>query len=158
MSEPTRIKADIIPFSLEYASLVRSWIDSEETYFNVCRGKEFPPPDEIVETWQRQGVSSYLLVSENKPIAYGELWRRPLEMAMEICHVIVDPYKRSRGYGTKILTLLYDRAAQQPDLAKVVINLYSDDEIALGCYLKAGFSLAGTSNYTVGLKMLRMVK
>jgi ribosomal protein S18 acetylase RimI-like enzyme len=156
--EPTRIKADIVPYSAEYSSLVRSWIESPETYKNVCRGQEFPPPEDIVDSWQRQGVSSFTLFSQRRPVAYGELWPRPLEMAVEIAHLLVDPYKRSQGYGSKMLELLYQRAAQRRGVAKVVLNLYGDDEVALGCYLKAGFELVGTSSYTVGLRMVRMVR
>jgi hypothetical protein len=43
-------------------------------------------------------------------------------------------------------------------VAKVILNFFSDDEVALGCYLKAGFELVSTTNYAVGLRMERMVK
>ncbi len=155
--EPARAKADIIPYSAEYSGQVRSWIESEETYRDVCRGQEFPPPDDIIDSWQRSGMASHLLFSRSKPVAYGELWERPLEMAVEIAHLIVDPFKRTCGYGVKMLELLYQRAAHRENVAKVVLNLYGENEIALGCYLKAGFEIVGTSSYTVGLRMVRMV-
>jgi ribosomal protein S18 acetylase RimI-like enzyme len=91
-------------------------------------------------------------------VAYGELWEKPLETAIEIAHLIVGPYKRSRGFGTKLLKLLYERAAQRPNVVKVILNLFNSDEIALGCYLKAGFELVGITNYAAGLRMVRMVK
>jgi len=158
MSEYTRVKADIIPYTAEYSRVVFSWIDSEETYINVCRGTQFPPSDDLVDSWQREGVSSYLLFASGKPVAYAELWSRPLELAIEIAHLIVAPYQRSRGYGTKMLELLYHRAAQKPNITKVILNFFSGDEIALGCYLKAGFELVSTTRYTTGLRMERMVK
>lgn len=158
MSEPTRVKADIVPYTPEYAGLVRSWIDSNETYHDLCRGLDFPPPEDIIDSWQHSGVSSYLLFSQRKPVAYGELWKRPLEMAVEITHLIVEPVNRSRGYGTKMLELLYERAAQRSSVAKVILNLYGENEVALGCYLKAGFKLVGVSSHTVGLRMIRMVR
>lgn len=157
MTERTRVKADIVPFSLEYAQVVRSWIDTEETYKNVCRGKDFPPPDDLVESWQRDSVSSYILLWNRKPVAYGELFNRPLEMAVEITHLIVDRFQRSEGYGVKMLDLLYNRAAGRPNVAKVVLNMYGDCEVTLGCYLKAGFIIEATSSYTVGFRMARMV-
>lgn len=157
MIERTQAKADIVPFSLEYAQVVRSWIDSEETYKNLCRGKDYPPSEDIVESWQRDSVSSFLLLSHRKPVAYGELFNRPLEMAVEITHLIVDTSKRSEGYGVKMLELLYSRAAGRANVAKVVLNLYGDCEITLGCYLKAGFIIEATSSYTVGFRLARMV-
>lgn len=157
MIERTQAKADIVPFTLEYAQVVRSWIDSEETYSNLCRGKDYPPHDDIVESWQRDSVSSYILLSQRKPVAYGELFNRPLEMAVEITHLIVDNSKRSEGYGVKMLNLLYNRATTRANVAKVVLNLYGDCEITLGCYLKAGFIIEATSSYTVGFRLARMV-
>ncbi len=158
MTGPISIKADIIPYADEYAQVVRSWIDSEETLFNVCRGKEFPPAEDIVEGWQREDVTSFMLLADRKPVAYGELWSRPNERAIEISHLIVDPIKRSRGFGTKMIELLYQRASEKRGTVKVVINLYGENEEALGCYLKAGFELLGTTTHTVGLRMVKLVK
>ena len=158
MSDSTRVKVALVPYSAEYSGMVRSWIDSEETFFFVCRGKDFPPQDDIVESWQRKDVSSFLLYSNNKPVAYGELWDRRLERAVEIAHLIVDPYQRSRGFGTKMVELLYQRAATRPGVTKIMVNLYNDSEAALGCYLKAGFELVSTATYTMGLKLVRLVK
>ena len=111
MTEPTSAKADIVPYTGEFASVVRSWIDSEETLYFLCRGREFPPAEDLVDSWQRPDVTSFLLFAERKPVAYGELWPRPAERAVEIAHLIVDPYKRSLGFGTKLLQLLYQQAA-----------------------------------------------
>ncbi len=158
MNQPTRVKADIVPYTAEYSRVVLSWIDSEETYRNLCRGTEFPPADDLVDSWQRDGVTSYLLFASGKSVAYGELWERPLELAVEIAHLIVAPFKRSQGYGTKMLELLYQRAAQRQNVAKVILNFSSGDEVALGCYLKAGFELVSTTDYAAGLRMERVVK
>lgn len=157
MDDSTRVKADLIPYSDEYARDVRSWIECEETYKAVCRGNDFPPPDDIVRSWQRQGVSSYILLSDRKPIAYGELWARPLEMAVEINHVLVSPYERDKGYGVKTLELLYNRVSRK-GVAKVLINLWDENEAALSCYLKAGFELLGTAKLGTGLRLVRMIQ
>ena len=158
MDDSTQIKADLIPYAAEYSGIVRSWIESEETYRMVCRGINFPPPDDIVDSWQRKGVSSYLLISDRKPVAYGELWDRRTENAIELAHIIVETYQRSRGYGTKLLRLLYNRAESRPGVSRVLINLYHDSSEVLGCYLKAGFELAGTATHIEGLKLVRPVK
>jgi len=158
VDEYTRVKADLVPYQAEYSRVVLSWIDSEETYRKLCRSTGFPPPDDLIDSWQREGMSSYLLFSEGKPVAYGELWEKPMERAMEIVHLLVDSYQRSRGFGTKMLELLCQRAAQRPHVVKVILNLVDGDEVALGCYLKAGFELVGTMTTAAGLRMVRMLK
>ena len=158
MSESIQVKADIIGYTCEYSSTVRSWIESEETYHSLCRARGFPPPENVVETWQRPGVSSYLLLSDRKPVAYGELWDKPQSMAVEVAHLLVDPARRSLGYGTKMLQLLFDRAAGRRGVSQVLINLFGGTEEALNCYLKAGFELTGTSPHAEGLKMVRIVE
>ena len=158
MSNPASVKGDLIPYSAEYSQTVRSWIDSEETHQNVCRGTGFPPPGEIIDSWQREGVQSFLLVAGNKPVGYAELWNRSAEMAIEIAHLIVDPRHRSEGFGTRMLELLYERAAQRKNTARVMISLYGESTEALGCYLKAGFELVSTTTYTTGLKLVRLVE
>ena len=158
MSKPTRVKADLVPYTQEYSGVVRSWIDTPEAYQLVCRGINFPPPDDVVDGWQRKGVNSYLLSSNNTPVAYGELWDRRIEQAVEIAHLIVDQYRRSTGYGTKLLQLLYERAAERPAVARVLINLYHHSPEVLGCCLKAGFELLGTATHVEGLKMMRLVR
>lgn len=158
MSGSSHPKADIVPFTAQYSEKVRSWIDSEETLFDVCRGKEFPPANDIVDTWQRKDVNSYLMVSAGKPIAYAELWSRPNEMAVEIAHLIVDPVRRGEGYGSLMVRLLYEQGSARNDVAKVIINLYNENPVALSCFLKAGFELVGTTAHTQGLRILRMVR
>lgn len=157
MSEPTHIKADLVPFSDEYIETVRSWIDDEETYLHVCRGKEFPPPENVVKSWQRSGVTSYLLFSGGKPVAYGELWNRPNDLAKEIGHLLVAPSHRYQGFGTKLLELLINRAATRSDVAKVIARLFHEDEIILSSLMKAGFEISGTNTYTDGLRLVKMI-
>jgi ribosomal protein S18 acetylase RimI-like enzyme len=158
MDDHIQVKADLVPYTSEYAGVVRSWIESEETYQLVCRGINFPPPDDVVESWQRQGVKSYLLISNRKPIAYCELWERKAEQAVEVAHVIVDTYQRSRGFGVKLLQLVYNRAAQTPGVLRVLVNLYHDDSEILGCFLKAGFEISGTATHVEGLRLVRVVE
>ena len=158
MSDPTGVKADLIPYSTEYRRDVHSWLDSPETLRAVCRGKEFPPPEDVVDGWHRKGVAPFIMLSANKPVAYGELWNRPLELALEVSHLLVAPAYRGKGYGTKMLELLVARAETRRDIAKVMINLFDDDEVALGCYLKAGFEVLGMSKFTTGIRLVKLIK
>ncbi|MDZ4724071.1 MAG: GNAT family N-acetyltransferase [candidate division Zixibacteria bacterium] len=158
MTDSLQIKADIIPYAPTYSALVRTWLNSEKVLLDVCRSNEFPPPEDLVDSWQRSDVIAYLLSAKGEPVAYGELWPRPAEFAVEIAHLLVDPKRRSHGYGTRLLELLFSRLTGRPGVNKAIINLYSDNERALGCYLKAGFELLGTTKHIVGLRMIRLVR
>ncbi|RME23454.1 MAG: GNAT family N-acetyltransferase [Candidatus Zixiibacteriota bacterium] len=158
MNQPVRRKTDLVPYTAEYSRVVRSWIDSEETYYHLCRGPSFPPPEDIVDSWQRNNVMSYLLYAGSKPIGYGELWARPAEQAVEIAHLLIDPYERGKGYGTRLVERLYDRAGERPGVARVLINLFSDSREALGCYVNAGFQIIGTTKHIPGLRMMRLAR
>ncbi len=61
------------------------------------------------------------------------------------------------GYGTKLIDLLFNRAASRPGIAKVIIKLFQENPIALGCFMKAGFEITGTTSYTTGLRMIKNV-
>ena len=153
VNESTPAKADLVPFTGEFSGRVTSWIDSEETYCNMTGKQEYPPPENVVASWQRVDIKAYLLMAHGQPVAYGEIWDRPVELAAEIGHLIVDPAKRGRGYGTKMLNLLSMRAAHNARVSKVVLNFHEGDETVLGCYLKAGFQLVGRGRGGHGLRM-----
>ena len=157
MSSTPNAKADIVPYTKDYSATVRQWIDSAEVLRDVCRGKNFPPPQDIVDTWQRKEVSSYLLMASGKPVAYAELWNRANELAVEVAHLLVEPSKRGQGYGARMAQLLFEQGAARAEVAKVLAYLYSENPAALGCLLKAGFELAGTTTYTQGLRIIRIV-
>ena len=157
MTNKITTKADLVPYTEDFLTTVHSWIDSEETYQFVCRGKDFPPDSNIVKTWQRKGIHSYLLFADGKPIAYGELWERPNELAVELGHILVAPAKRDKGFGKKIIELLFNRAASRDDVAKVIVRLYHEDEIILRALVAEQFEISGTNTYTEGLRLVRMI-
>lgn len=156
--EPIEIKADLIPYADEYAETIHSWIESEETFKFVTRGVGYPPSNQIVKTWQREGMTSHVLLSNQKPIAYGELWDRPNELATEIAHLIVDPIHRGEGYGVKLIKLLYERVVTRGNVIKVTAVVHHENDLALSCFVKAGFELSGTTKFTKSIKMIRLVK
>lgn len=158
MADPTRARAELVPYAPEFASTVRSWIDSDETYHFVCRGSGFPPPEDVVDSWQRQGVNSYVLTADRQPVAYAELWDRANEQAVEIAHVLVAPFRRGEGFGTRMVKLLTGKVENRADISKLLAILYTDNETALACLLGAGFELVGTTNYAQGLRLVRIIR
>lgn len=157
MSEPTRVKADIVPYTAEYAATVQGWIDSEETFRALGGHEEYPPADDLVASWQTEQRTSHLLFSNNRPIAFAQLWDHPLEMAVEIEHLLVKPDMRNHGVGSRMLVLLYEFASRWRGLAKVIAHVPQDQPAALACCLKAGFSMEGMSSFKNSIRMLRLV-
>lgn len=155
MTEPTHAQADLVPFTGEYAPRVMLWVDSEETYRNLCGEMPYPPNEDLVETWQRPDVTSFLLFANHQPVAYAELWDVAIEKGVEVVHLVVDPARRGRGYGTLMLNLLAERAASRRGVRIAIVNFFHGDETVLGCYLKAGFELVGTQPVGDGLRMER---
>lgn len=154
----SQAKADIVGYTEENSLAVRSWINSEETWEALAPGREYPPPENVVESWQTTKVSSYLLMSANKIVAYGELCDKPQRLAVEISHLLVDPFERGKGFGTKMVELLYHRAARRPGVSQVLINLLGESQEELGCYVNAGFEIVGTTSHTTGLRLIRVVE
>ena len=157
MTDPTRVKADIVPYTPDYAATVRSWIDSEETFRAVCGQGEYPPPDDLIESWQTEQRTSHLLFSHSRPIAFAQLWDHPLEMAVEIEHLVVKPDMRNQGVGSRMLILLYEFSSRWRGLAKVIAHVPQDNPAALACCIKAGFSMEGMSSFKNSIRMLRLV-
>lgn len=158
MSDQSRVKADIVPYTADYARTVHSWIDSRETAANLELTVDYPPGDDVIETWQEENMVSYLLMSGAGPVAYGELWYRPAELAMQVRRLLVAPRYRDNGFGCKMLLLLCEIAGRRKEVAKVYLTVNWDNRTALGCYLKAGFTVAGTTHDKPGLYLTRLVE
>lgn len=151
-------RADLVPYAPQFSHQIRTWLDSPQTVSDVCRSETFPPDDDIVDSWQRSDVVSYVLFADSQPVAYGELWPRAPEFAVEIAHLLVNPALRRRGFGGRMIQLLFERLRERPGVNKAVINLYSENPNALGCFLKAGFELTGTHKHVIGLRLVRLVR
>lgn len=57
--------------------------------------------------------------------------------------VIVDADKRGAGYGQRVLKLALRYAFEITGAEKVQLNVFAENEIACGCYEKAGFAAKG---------------
>ena len=119
---------------------------------------QFPPPENVIESWQTDNVRSYVLMASGRIVAYAELHEKPQRMALEICHLLVDPARRGEGYGSAMLELLYRRAGQRKGVSQVLLTLLGPNRDILGCYTRAGFEIIGTTSHTPGLRMIRLVE
>ncbi len=157
MSALSRVQTYLAPYEPPYASVVRGWLDSLATVTAVCRSETWPVEEDIVDSWQRDNVTGWLLFDDRQARAYGELWPRPKESAIEIAHLLVDPALRRRGLGRELLRRLSARAEEDPSVDRVLINIYTDNEAALGLAMASGFELMGTNKYVEGLQLVKLL-
>jgi ribosomal protein S18 acetylase RimI-like enzyme len=101
-----------------------------------CSRAEHPFPAEVVVGWAAQpDVTAYLLVTDDEPVAYGEVWSDEAEGEAELARLIVAPVARGRGVGRALTAALVARARYDD----IFVRVRPDNAVALGTYRSAGF-------------------
>ncbi|MGW3943035.1 GNAT family N-acetyltransferase, partial [Streptomyces phaeochromogenes] len=91
---------DLLPFTAAHATTVATWPVSAAEVAMWCGRREFPVAGETVAAWQQDtDVTARLLVEDERPVAYGELWFDAEEDEVELARIIVAPEARGRGRG-----------------------------------------------------------
>jgi len=127
----------LIPFDPSSAPTVAGWASSADEASAWCARAEYPFPADVVAAWHEQpDVTAYLLVDEDdRPVAYGEVWSDDEEDEAELARLIVDPSRRSEGFGQRLVGELVRRAGYDDIFMRVVPTNHR----ALACYRRAGF-------------------
>ncbi|OKJ49597.1 hypothetical protein AMK27_36320 [Streptomyces sp. CB02009] len=126
-------------FTPEHAREVADWPLSAEESALWCGRRESPVAELTVIGWQRHSdVSAFLLVEEEKPLAYGELWFDEEESEVELARLIVAPEHRGRGMGRELARRLLAQAVGD-GADSVFLRVHPDNDRALKCWLSAGF-------------------
>ncbi|MEU6315063.1 GNAT family N-acetyltransferase [Streptomyces sp. NPDC047014] len=128
------------PALAAHASAVAGWPGSAREVALWCGLPEFPVSPETVTGWHREDdVRPYLLLDGGEPVGYGELWLDAEEDEVELARLIVAPGRRGRGIGRTLVGGLLARALETGH-AEVFLRVHPDNEVALRCYLGAGFA------------------
>lgn len=131
-------KSELVQFSAEYTDRVLSWPAAARElkwWFGLTGDPLSDRP--VFLKWQAEdGNSSYLLLENDVPVAYGELWLEPGEA--ELAHLMVDPARQRQGHGIRLVQELTALAARHPQ-TDVFLRVHPDNTIALGCYARAGY-------------------
>ncbi|MEU9958698.1 GNAT family N-acetyltransferase [Streptomyces sp. NPDC050982] len=134
---------DLLPFSASHATTVATWPVSATEVTMWCGRREFPMAGETVAAWQRDtDVTARLLVEDERPVAYGELWFDTEEDEVELARIIVAPESRGRGLGRVLVSRLLGEARGSGH-SDVFMRVHPDNARALRCYRGAGFVLVG---------------
>ncbi|MGA6224269.1 GNAT family N-acetyltransferase [Streptomyces umbrinus] len=134
---------DLLPFSTAHATTVATWPLSATEVAMWCGRGDFPVAAETVAAWQQDtDVSARLLVEDERPVAYGELWFDAEEDEVELARIIVAPEARGRGLGRVLVRGLLGEARNSGH-SDVFMRVHPDNDRALRCYRGAGFVPVG---------------
>ena len=126
-------------FESRSAPTVAGWAGSRHESMLWCSLPEVTA--ETVEGWScRNDVEAFVLREDGHVIAYGEIWVDADEREVELGHVIVDPERRSRGHGERLIDELIGQARRHYPL--IALRVHSRNEAAIRCYARAGFEPA----------------
>ncbi|MGI8691694.1 MAG: GNAT family N-acetyltransferase [Geodermatophilaceae bacterium] len=122
------------------AAIVAGWSRSAEEAVVWCSRAEHPFPADVVRGWWTEpDVEAWLLVSDEGPVGYGEIWLDEPEDEVELARLIVAPEARHRGVGKTMVAALLERVAQTGP-AQVFLRVRPDNEAAIRCYSAAGLT------------------
>jgi len=128
------------PYNIKDSETILSWAKDEKTFYQWTAGVlgEYP-----LSTVQFNAVSErmpFTAIDDNE-IAGFFIMRRPTESfdVLRFGFVIVDPGKRSQGYGKKMLQLGLIYAKEIFAAKKVTLGVFRNNKPAYFCYKSLGF-------------------
>jgi ribosomal protein S18 acetylase RimI-like enzyme len=140
------VEARLEPFDPPRAELILGWIRSPEEADAWATVADWPLEPEIFARWHADpDVRPYVFLADGEPAGYGELWLEPGEA--ELARIVVDPGRRGRGLGRRLVELLVAEAAGL-GLREIWLRVVPENAPALACYRSAGFVRASEDEET----------
>jgi RimJ/RimL family protein N-acetyltransferase len=135
------------------APVIFQWIRTEQELLHVSPSNNGPLTIEQIRDWVRPGGRGYVHthVSSDRPIAYGEIV--PLHDRLThrwLGHVIVDPARRGRGFGTEWTKRLIELAFADEQTINVSLVVFPENGAAISAYRRAGMSITGEETHRFG--------
>lgn len=129
-------------FDARAAPVIAGWSTDPEATMLWCSLPSVT--GDVVAGWSDAShVEAYVLCDDGAVVAYGELWVDTDENEVELAHVIVDPSRRGRGLGRRLVSGLVEQARRHyPVLA---MRVHSQNEVAIRAYEGAGFTRASAA-------------
>ncbi|WP_299463389.1 GNAT family protein [uncultured Microscilla sp.] len=80
----------------------------------------------------------------HRPVAYGEIgYIDKINCSARLCKILVDPHQRGAGLGTAWVKTLLKICFQELGLNRIELNVYDQNQRAIKCYQRAGFTIEG---------------
>ncbi len=130
-------------FDRRSAAVVAGWAGNRDESMLWCSLPEVTA-DVVVEWSRRDDVEAFVLHEDGQPVGYGEIWVDPDEREVELAHLIVDPGRRGRGLGGRLIDELVGQARRHYPL--IALRVHSRNEAAIRCYGRAGFERASSAD------------
>lgn len=129
-------------FDPSHAERILGWARSaEERDAWASIGEAEARPD-IFRTWHRDpDVHPFVLHVDGETVGYGEVWEDREAAEVELARIIVDPERRGRGLGRRLVELLV-REATARGFTQIWVRVVPTNGPALACYRSAGFDRA----------------
>ena len=136
-------RLSLCAFDKLYAPLVAGWVQGEEALFSLAPGTLAPLTAAKVVGWTSKGGCPWLLWvdGEQEPVGYAEL--NPMESnpsALWLGHLLLRSDARGQGWGHRFVRCLVDQAFEQMAASAIVLVVFPDNEPAIRCYERVGFS------------------
>jgi len=130
---------ELRPYEREDATTILAWSKGEEAFYKWTAGVlgDYPLTPEQFE--QVNNLKPFTMVDEGEIVGFFTL-RKPAdtEGVLRFGFVVVDPEKRGKGYGKRMLLLGID-AAKKLGAKKVSLGVFENNRPAYYCYKAAGF-------------------
>jgi ribosomal protein S18 acetylase RimI-like enzyme len=151
-------------FHRRWGEAILGWIASPQELRDWAARADFPLTDATVfHAWHADAdVAPYVLLTEDIPVAYGEIWLDESDGSAELGRLVVSPRHRGRGLGRMLVERLASRA-DDAGYQQVWVRVIPTNAAALRCYESAGFTRVATEeaamlNATQRLQFTWMVR
>jgi len=129
------VEPRLVPFDLTFAEPVADWARASG---RLAPWTDLPSVETFRDALRDPSVAPFVMLQEDRPVGYGELWTESDPEETELARIIVDPALRRRGIGTALVRGLIAVACSRLD-APIWVRVLPDNVAALSCYAKLGF-------------------
>lgn len=130
----------IKPYNISEADIILSWSKDETDFYKWSAGVlgEYPIRKEKFDFVNN--LMAFTANEDDEPVGFFTM-RRPSESFEELRFgfIIVDPSKRRKGYGKRMLQLGLKFAFEIYGAKKVSLSVFENNEPAYLCYKSVGF-------------------
>jgi len=128
----------LVPYDGGSAAAVVAWC-AASPFSSEWVPADAPDPDAVLAGWHADpDITGYLLLRDEIPVAYGELWVEADEEEAELAHLVVDPALRRQGLGRGLALRLVARAGDL-GLPNIFLRVHPDNVVGISCYESVGF-------------------
>ncbi|MGE6489215.1 GNAT family N-acetyltransferase [Paenisporosarcina sp. NPDC076898] len=117
--------------------LIADWLQNDTDCF-YATGEDVYSAEMYRSWYEASDQFGYILLKEDQPVAYGEIWEDVEERDLELAHLIVHPSYRNKGIGKQLVRMLQKECLAFP-YPWIYLRIEPENSRAQKCYAGAGF-------------------